>query len=152
MYAVEYRRFYLRDLESIVVWPSRLWLWRLIIPGALILALGAFLWQSVNATAGEIFTGSGLGWMVLELALGPTAASRIRATGVTLDLPLVPRTRRAEKVLAVVDEAVRASRDVTMQPTAPIPSPQPAAVSVQTDLEPTSAAPSIADASQTNGF
>ena len=25
MYAVEYRRFYLRDLESIVVWPTRTW-------------------------------------------------------------------------------------------------------------------------------
>jgi hypothetical protein len=31
MYAVEYRRFYLRDVESIVVWPNRLWLLRMVI-------------------------------------------------------------------------------------------------------------------------
>jgi len=142
MYVVEYRRFYLRDLESIVAWPSRLWLWRLIIPGALIVALGASLWQWVNYTAGEIFTGIGLGWVALELALGPTAASRIRATGVTVDLPLVSRTRRAEKVLAIVDEAVRASRDVATQPTT---------VSNQSNLEPASAAP-FADASPSNGL
>ena len=49
MYAVEYRRFYLRDLESIVVWPSRTWLLRPIIPGVLLararrfaMALGEF--------------------------------------------------------------------------------------------------------------
>jgi hypothetical protein len=40
MYAVEYRRFYLRDLESIVVWHSRTWLLRPAIPGVLVLALG----------------------------------------------------------------------------------------------------------------
>ena len=73
MYAVEYRRFYLRDLESIVVWPSRSWLLRPIIPGVLLLALGALLWQSVNFTAGAISGGVGLAWAALELALGPTA-------------------------------------------------------------------------------
>ena len=97
MYAVEYRRFYLRDLEYIVVWPSRSWLWRLIIPGILLAALGASLWQWVNSTAGAIFTGIGLAWVVLELALGPTAGSRIRTTGASVDLPLVKRTRRAQQ-------------------------------------------------------
>ncbi len=38
MYAVEYRRFYLRDLESIVVWPTRTWLWRM----ALVVVLFGF--------------------------------------------------------------------------------------------------------------
>ena len=150
MYVVEYRRFYLRDLESIVVWPSRLWLWRLIVPG-LVVALGACIWQWVNSTAGEIFTGIGLAWAVLELALGPTVESRIRATGVSVDLPLVKRTRRARKVLAAIDAAVRAARDVTLQPAVSVPSLQPAGVSVQANSE-ISSAPSIADASQTNGF
>ena len=152
MYAVEYRRFYLRDLESIVVWPSRLWLWRLIVPGVLLTALGACLWQWVNSTSGAIFTGIGLAWVALELALGPTAGSRVYATGVTVDLPLVKRTRRARKVLQAIDEAVRACRDVTMQPAVSIPSLQPAGASVQTNSELASATPSIADASQTNGF
>ena len=76
MYSVEYRRFYLRDLECILVWPSRLWLLRLIIPGVLFAALGASLWQWVNSTSGEIFTGIGLAWVALELALGPTARSQ----------------------------------------------------------------------------
>jgi hypothetical protein len=152
MYAVEYRRFYLRDLESIVVWPSRFWLWRLIVPGTLLAALGASLWQWVNSTAGAIFTGVGLAWVVLELTLGPTAASRVRTTGVSVDLPVVRRTRRATKVLAKIDAAVRASRDVTMQPAVRMPGLQPAVASVPTKSEAASAAPSIADASQTNGF
>jgi hypothetical protein len=94
----------------------------------------------------------GLAWVVLELALGPTAGSRVRATGVSVDLPLVMRTRRAAKVLEKIDAAVRASRDVTMQAAFPNPNLQPAGVSVQMSSEATSASPSIADPSQTNGF
>jgi hypothetical protein len=152
MYAVEYRRFYLRDLECIVVWPNRSWRFRVIIPGVLITALGAALWQWANSTSGEIVTGIGLLWVMLELAFGPTAGSRIRATGVTVDLPLVKRTRRAHKVLKAIDAAVRASRDATMQTTVAIPRPQPAGVSLQTNSETVSASASIADASVTNGF
>ena len=152
MYTVEYRRFYLRDLESIVVWPRRSWLYRLIIPGVLFAALGAALWQWTNSTSGAIFAGIGLAWVLLELALGPTAESRVRATGVSVDLPLVKRTRRARKVLKTIDAAVRASRDIATSPAVSIPGLQPAGVSVQTNSEAASAAPSIADASQTNGF
>ena len=152
MYAVEYRRFYLRDLESIVVWRSRLWIWRLMIPGVLFTALGISLRLWVNATAGAIFIFIGLAWMMLELALGPTARSRVRTTGAIVDLPLVKRTFRARKVLAVIDAAVRASRDVTIQPAVPIPSLQPAEVFVQTNSEAASATPTIADASQLNGL
>jgi hypothetical protein len=142
MYAVEYRRFYLRDLECIVVWPSRLWRWRLIIPGVLFAVLGAAFWQWVNSTSGAIFAGIGLAWVVLELALGPTAGSRVRATGVSVDLPLVKRTRRARKVLDTIDAALRASRDVAMPP---------AAVSVQTNFETTSAIATRTETTQTNG-
>lgn len=152
MYTVEYRRFYLRDLECIVVWPSRWWRYRLIIPGVLFAAFGAGLWQWANSTSGEIFIGIGLAWVVLELALGPTAQSRVRTTGVSVDLPLVRRTRRARKVLEAIDAAVRASREIAMQPAVPMPSPQPAGVSSQTNSEAASPAPSMADASQTNGF
>ena len=151
MYVVEYRRFYLRDLESIMVWPSRSWLPRLIIPGVLFGALGAGLWQWADSTAGAIFTGIAAAWVLLELVLGPTAGSRIRATGITVDLPLVKRTRRARKVLAAIDAAVRASRDVIVQPVVPMPSEQTAGVSVQTNST-ASAPPSIADASQTIGL
>jgi hypothetical protein len=152
LYVVEYRRFYLRDLESIVVWPSRSWLSRLIIPGVLFGALGVGLWQWADATAGEIFTGIAVAWVLVELALGPTAVSRIRATGVTIDLPLVKRTRRAPKVLAAIDAVVRASRDITVQQAIPVPSAPPTGVSVQTNSEAPSATPSIADASQTIGL
>jgi len=152
MYAVEYRRFYLRDLECIVVWPSRLWLLRLIIPGILLAALGASLWQWVNSSAGAIFTGIGLAWVGLELALGPTAGSRVRTTGVSVDLALVKRTRRATKVLAKIDAAVRAAREVAVEPVDRMPGLQPAEASVPKKFEAASAAPSIADASQTNGF
>jgi hypothetical protein len=152
MYVVEYRRFYLRDLESIVVWPSRLWLWRLIVPGVLLASLGACLRQWVNSTSGAIFAGIGFAWVVLELALGPTAGSRVRTTGVSVDLPLVKRTRRARKVLKAIDAAVRASRDVTLRPAVPMPSLQLAGVAVQTNSEAASAAPPIADTAQTNGF
>jgi hypothetical protein len=151
MYVVEYRRFYLRDLEGIVVWPSRLWLWRLIVPGVLLAGLGAALWQWASSTSGAIFTGIGLAWVMLELALGPTAGSRVRSTGVSVDLPVVKRTRRAPKVLQAIDAAIRASREVATQPAVPLPSLQPAAVSAQTYSEAASAAPSIADGSETNG-
>ncbi len=150
MYSVEYRRFYLRDLESIVVWPSRLWLWRLVIPGVLFAALGVAFWQWVNSTFGAIVGGLGLAWVVAELALGPTAGSRIRTTGASVDLPLVARTRRARKVLAKIDAAVRAARGVVEQPAAPVTSAQPAEPSVQAGCEAPSGSVSIADATQTN--
>jgi hypothetical protein len=149
MYAVEYRRFYLHDLESVVVWPSRSWLWRLIIPGVLLAALGASLWQWLNSTAGAIFVTGSLAWVALELALGPTANSRIRTTGATVDLPLVKRTRRARKVLTKIDAAVRATRGVIEQPTAPAIVTQPAEPSVQSRSE-VSATASIAAATETN--
>ena len=40
MYSVEYRRFYLRDLDSIVVWPNRIWLWRMALAAGLFGPLG----------------------------------------------------------------------------------------------------------------
>jgi hypothetical protein len=146
MYAVEYRRFYLRDLESIVVWPSRTWLLRPAIPGVLLLALGAVLWQSVNFTAGAIAGGAGLAWAALELGLGPTAQSRIRTTGASIDMPLVKRTRGARKVLAKIDAAVRATRDsVIDHPTAPIDQPEPATPSGPTNRESVPASAPIGD-------
>lgn len=151
MYAVEYRRFYLRDLESIVVWPSRLWLWRLVIPGMLFAALGVAFWQWVNSTVGAIFGGVGLAWVAAELALGPRAGSRIRTTGASVDLPLVARARGARKVLAKIDAAVRAARVVVEQPTAPVTSAQPTELPVQTNSEAPSGTVSVADATQTNG-
>jgi hypothetical protein len=151
MYAVEYRRFYLRDLEHITVWPSRSWLWRLIIPAVLLAAVGVSLWQWVNSTAGAIFVGLALAWVALELALGPSAKARIRTTGATVELPLVKRARRARKVLAEIDAAVRATRDVTEQPSAPttITSSSPVQPNVQTRSD-ASANASIAAATQTN--
>jgi hypothetical protein len=150
MYAVEYRRFYLRDLESIVVWPSRLWLWRLVIPVVPFAALSLAFWQWVNSTVGAVLGGVGLAWVALELALGPTAGSRIRTTGASVDLPLVARTRRARKVLARIDAAVRAARGVVEQAIAPVASAQPEEPSVQSNSEAPSGTVSIADATQKN--
>ena len=149
MYAVEYRRFYFRDLESVMVWPSRLWPLRLLTPAVVLAAIGALFWLWMNATAGEIFVGMSLAWILLELALGPTAKSRVRTTGSSVDLPLVQRTRRAPKVLVAIDEAVRASREATLQSAVSVSSQQ-TGISVQTNSEAASAARSIADASQTN--
>ena len=146
MYAVEYRRFYLRDLESIVVWPSRVWLLRPAIPGVLLLALGAVLWQSVNLTAGAIAGGAGLAWAGLELALGPMAQSRIRTSGASVDLPIAARTRRARKILAKIDAAVLATRRGALeQQAALIYQIQPATPASQTKSESVSAAAPIGD-------
>jgi hypothetical protein len=150
-YMVEYRRFYLRDLESITVWPSRLWLLRPIIPGVLFGGLGLPLGLWVNSTSGAIFVGIGLAWVALELVLGPTAKSRIQTTGASVDLPLVKRARRAHKVLAKIDAAVRATRGVIEQPAAPATMRQPAEPSVQTSSEAASETVSAADTTQTNG-
>ena len=158
MYAVEYRRFYLRDLESIVVWPNRLWVLRPIIPAALLVAIGAWvvwlrhwevgalLWRWTDLQGGAIFAGAGLAWVGLELALGPTANARIRTTGTTVDLPLVKRARRARKLLAKIDAAARAARGgVSEQPTAPAPAPQAEQPSTQTSPEPASATAPLGD-------
>jgi hypothetical protein len=150
MYAVEYRRFYLRDLEYIMVWRSRLWLWRLIIPAVLLATLGGSLWHQVNSTAGAIFGSMALAWLAFELALGPTAGSRIRTTGVSVDLPLVKRTRRARKVLSKIDAAVRTTRGGLEQAAAPASIAEPAEPSLQTRSE-ASAAASVMPAIQTNG-
>ena len=146
MYSVEYRRFYLHDLESILVWPNRLWLLRLLIPSALLLVVAAAFWYWVNSTTGAIFGGTGLAWAALELALGPTAKTRIRTTGATVDLPLVKRARRARKVLARINAAVHAARGSAIEPkTAPVLSPQAEPSPVQTRSEVASAAASIED-------
>lgn len=149
MYSVEYRRFYLHDLESIVVWPSKAWVWRMMIPGLLFALLGFAFWRWANLTTGAVFGGIGLVWVALELVLGPTAKSQIRTTGATVDLPLVQRTRRANKVLARIDAAVRAVRSAAAQPSAPPITPQ----QVQPSVQPTSGGsvgPSLMDAKQTN--
>ena len=151
MYAVEYRRFYLRDLESIVVWPNRAWLWRMVLVVVLFGTLSIAFWHWVDSTAGAIFGGVGLVWVAAELAIGPTAGSRIRTTGASVDLPLVARTRRARKILAKIDAAVRAARGGVEQPTAPVTSAQPAEPILQTSSEAPSGTVSIADATQTNG-
>jgi hypothetical protein len=150
MYSVEYRRFYLRDLESVVVWSSRLWLLRLVSPALLFAGLGAALWQ-LSSTTGAIFVSLGAGWVLLELVLGPTAKARIRTTGATVDLPLVTRTRRARKVLDKIDAATRAARGIPEPGTAPVTSSEPEELSVQASSEATPATAAIADATQTNG-
>ncbi|HKV23055.1 MAG TPA: hypothetical protein VJN93_00550 [Candidatus Acidoferrum sp.] len=144
MYAVEYRRFYLRDLESIIVLPRRAWWLRPIVPAVLFLGLGNLLWFTVNFATGAVFGGLGLAWAALELALGPTAGSRIRTSGASVDLPVVSRTRRAHKVLAKIDAAVRAARaGVIAQASGSIDGTQPAQSSGQASSEPTPAATPI---------
>ena len=149
MYSIEYRRFYLQDLESIVVWPSKVWLWRPIVLGLVFGLLGYAFWQWVNFTTGAIVGSIGLAWIALELVLGPTAKSRICTSGASVDLAVVQRTRRAHKVLAKIDAAVRAARGATAQPSAPQISAQLAEPSVPSTSG-GSAAPSIVDATQTN--
>jgi len=126
-YSVEYRRFYLRDLESVVVWPSRSWLFQLGFVAVLFTALGVLFWQWVNLTAGEIIGGVGFLWIALELVRGPSAKSRICTIGSKVDLPLVSRTRRAKKVLGKIDAAVRSGRALIEQSASPSiapPSPE----------------------------
>jgi hypothetical protein len=146
MYSVEYRRFYLRDLEYIVVWPQALWLLRPLIPGLLLVIVGGLFWNLVNFTSGAIFGGAGLAWIALELALGPTAHASIRTTGLTVDIPIVKRWRRARKVLAKIDAAVRAARGgATGQVTVPAAGTQPAQPSAQTSSEASPAGAPVVD-------
>lgn len=144
MYAVEYRRFYLRDLESIVVWPRRAWIARPLIFGTLLGLIGIFVWNTANLTAGVVVWGIGLIWALLELALGPTAESRIRTTGATVDLPIVKRTRRAQRVLDTIEATVRVARgNLAEQPAghAKEPVQQPA-------IQQTAEAPQVTEAIQ----
>ena len=147
LYVMEYRRFYLRDLESIVVWPNPRRLWRVLTPAAVIAILGGCFYEWVDTTTGFIFFILAAAWATLEVALGPTANSTVRTLGASVDLRLVKRIRRASKVLARIDAAVRAARGSTPQtPATTISSPEPA---LQTRSE-AAAAASIAAATPTN--
>lgn len=148
MYSVEYRRFYLRDLESVVIWPNRWWWLRLTIPAVVLAALGLAIWQWMNTTVGYILCSLGLLWMIVEVALGPTAKSRLRITGITVELPIVMRTRRAGSVLGKIDAALRVLR-VNEQPITPVAATQSAESSVYGKSEASSTG-SIAVATQTN--
>jgi hypothetical protein len=151
LYTVEYRRFYLRDLESIVVWPNRLWLLRVIIPAVIFLGIGVWVWALSSVTIAAIFGVVGLGWIAAELALGPTASARIRATGATIELPIVRRTRRARKVLARIDEAVRATRIAATQPATSVAAPLSEQNASRASENAVSTSSLIADATQTGG-
>jgi hypothetical protein len=152
MYSVEYRRFYLRDLDSIVVWPNRIWLWRMALLVALFGSMGVVFWKRVDTTTGEIIGGAGLAWVALELILGPTAGARICTRGTIADMPLVARSRRARRVLAKIDAAIRAARGGAEQATDfPVTSAQTAEPVVQTSSEAPPAPVSITDATRTNG-
>ena len=63
-----------------------------------------------------------------------------------MNLSLVWRTRRARKLLAKIDVAVRAARGgVSEQPTAPVGAAQPAEPAVQTTSETASATAPVED-------
>lgn len=148
MYTVEYRRFYLRDLESIVVWPSRVWLLRPILPAVLLVALGAAFWHWTNLIVGAVIGGVGLAWALVEVVLGPTAVARLETTGASVDLPLVHRTRRASKVLGKIDQALRAARASAMQEShAPAAGPQSPASTTEAATETVPASSSIGNPS-----
>jgi hypothetical protein len=150
MYAVEYRRFYLRDLESITIWPTRVWLWHMSIRPLLLAALAVAGWRWANITTAAICGSAALASVVLELVLGPTAGSRIRTAGASIDLPLAPRTRRAQKVLAEIEAAVRSTRGMAQQSAAPTTIGTPAEHFVPASSE-ALANPSLAAATKTNG-
>ena len=156
MYTVEYRRFYLRDLESITVWPSRMWKLRVIIPTAILLIIGGLVWGLSNGTTIEITIATIFGalavcWLARELAMGPTAHALIRTTGATVELPLVRRTRRARKVLARIDEAVRATRAAAQQTTVSVAAPLSEQSSLQASERAMPASELIADTTPTSG-
>ena len=152
MYAVEYRRFYLRDLESIAVWPNKLWPVRIIVPAVLLAAIGGLIWALSNQTIAEIFFGLALAWVAIEFAAGPTARSRIRSTGATVDLPIVKRTRRARKVLEKIDEAVRAARNAAGQPLpSPVAAVEPSEISSRSAVDVPSTGSLLGDAAPTSG-
>lgn len=110
MYAVEYRRFYLRDLESIAVWPTSAWMVELIVPGILVGGLAALFWGLGMPSVAGVAAVLDVAWVGLILTLGPTAKARITTSGAVVDMRLVARVRRARKVLDQIDAAVRSAR------------------------------------------
>lgn len=150
MYAVEYRRFYLRDLESIVVWRTGSWLWRIVVEVVLCAGLG-LLFRQWSSRTGAVFFAIGFALAAVELAMGPTAGARICSTGASVDLPLVGRTRSARKVLAKIDAALHAARGVVELATVPATGTEPTERSAQTSFEVPPETVPIADTTQTNG-
>ncbi|MBS0537038.1 MAG: hypothetical protein JSR72_23515 [Proteobacteria bacterium] len=122
----------------------------MIVPGAIFALLDFAFSQWFNLTTGAVFGSIGVVWVAFELILGPTAKTRIRTSGASVDLALVSRTRRARKTLAKIDAAIRASRGSVAEATSPATNSEMAKSTAET----TSGGPASAsatDGAQTNG-
>jgi hypothetical protein len=101
-YSEDYKRFYFRDVQAVIIRKTRNGAIGNVILGFLLAAgvLGFISTSGGPAIFWAIFAGFWIFGLLLNTAFGPTCVSHLRTAVQTDELPSLKRLRRAQKVLA----------------------------------------------------
>jgi hypothetical protein len=101
-YSEDYKRFYFRDIQEVIIRKTRSGTIGNVVLGFLAGAgvLGFFATSGGPAVFWAIFAGFWLLFVLLNTAFGPTCVSHLRTAVQTEELPSLKRLRRAQKVVA----------------------------------------------------
>ena len=111
-YSERYKRFYLRDIQAIIVQETEAWkIWGVVaaVPGAIALLIGLL----VGDVGGWILDALGaalLGAGLASYAGGPSCRCVLRTAVQTEPLPALKRIRRARQVLACLQPLIEAAQ------------------------------------------
>jgi hypothetical protein len=97
-YTIEYKRVFFADLQSVMLWRTPAWYWRM----AVIAAAGGlltWLFWMLSLRAGLILLALTLAGVGAELILGPTAVAELRTASQRLRAPLTGRLNSSIKKL-----------------------------------------------------
>jgi hypothetical protein len=112
-YTEEYKRFYFRDIQSIIVQKdNRFLIWSLVLGGLLATCIALIIW--IDDQIGKIV----FGWvaaplflaLVINLIKGPSCYTRIKTAVQEEEVPAFRRVRKTQKALARVRELISAAQ------------------------------------------
>ncbi len=142
-YNERYRRFYLRDLQAVIVQRNRNRMWGNIVAGvmAIVPALGTLALLSDGEYAGAALVGGILAlfgvFMLVNTLRGPMCSVHLRTAVQTQKLANINRWRRAEfliETLTPLVQSLQASASEAPSPNPATVSNPPAASTVQPDF------------------
>jgi len=122
-YSEEYRRFYFRDIQAIVLRQTAFW-WVATIIGAVFTALGIWMWMQsdmVFKVWGAILTIPFAFVFLLNLLFGPTCECRLLTAVQTEPLPSLSRMRSARKTIGAILPRIREAQGTFQPPPQPSP-------------------------------
>jgi len=101
-YSEDYKRFYFRDIQAVIIRKTRNGAIGNIVLGFLAGAgvLGFITTSGGPAIFWAIFAGFWIFWILINTAYGPTCVSHLKTAVQTEELPSLRRLRRSQKVLA----------------------------------------------------